>query len=336
MSKKANPALIGTFVIGAIFLVIAAILVLGNLKFNKESYRCVLYFNGSLHGLDVGAPVTYRGVRIGQVGSIEILFDRKEKNYHIPVYVDINGNGARLQDNYREAGFDNPEDFFESLIHRGLQAKLKMSSLITGKLYIEFTFDPESTNAPIIRQGEYLQIPTAPSGLEQFTQAIESLPLKKLMDRSMSVLNGMDKFINDPDLHNSVASFNTAVVHFDGLVAGVDKQLASLDPEISRLLADLSSLTANAEKMLSETNRELQPTIKDMRKTLARVSLAADRLVTTLDSADTMAAENSELPYQLGLTLAEVRKAARAMRDFADYLQRHPNALLVGPEEDGK
>ena len=336
MSKQANPALIGTFVIGAIILVITAILVVGNIRLNRESYRCVLYFNGSLHGLDVGAPVTYRGVSIGKVGAIEITFDHKDNNYHIPVYVDINGDGARLQDNYREAGFENPEEFFESLVHSGLQAKLKMNSLVTGKLYIEFTFGPKPPKTPIIRRNGYLQIPTAPSGLEQFTQAMESLPIQKLVDKTLSALNGIDTLVNDPDLRNGIASLNNAMTHIDALIARADKRLTTLTPKINQLLEDFSAAAVTTRETLNQTRDDLHPAIKDMRATLSRVSVAADSLISTLDNVNTITDENTELPYQLTLTLTEVRKAARSIGDFADYLQRHPNSLLVGPEEENK
>ncbi len=249
MSKHANPALVGTFVIGAITLVIASILVVGNIRLNRESYRCVLYFNGSLHGLDVGAPVTYRGVSIGKVGAIEIAFDRKDNNYHIPVYVEINGDGARLQDNYREAGFEDPEEFFESLVQNGLQAKLKMNSLVTGKLYIEFTFSEKKTEIPLIRKNGFLLIPTVPSGLEQFTQAMESLPVKQLVDKTLSALSGIDTLVNDPELRNGIAALSNTMTHVDGLVTGAEKKLAALNPQISQLLEDFSAVaTANRFK----------------------------------------------------------------------------------------
>ena len=336
MSKKANPALIGSFVIGAIALTIAAILILGNLRLNQESYRCVLFFNGSLHGLDVGAPVTYRGVNIGKVGAIEILFDHKDKNYHIPVYIDIEGNNTRLADNYREAGFDNPEDFFESLIRKGLQAQLKMSSLITGKLYIEFAFDPTAATKIISRQGKYLQIPTASTGLQQLTQTLETLPVKTVVDKAINVLNGLDRFINTPELKTSAKTFNQTFNHLNGLVSQVEGQLSALDPKIHTLLDDLTTLTAHADTAVTGTDKELRPTIRDMRKTLADISTAADRMVTTINNLDNAAGENRELPYQLGQTLDEVRRAARSVGDLADYLQRHPSALLTGPEEESQ
>ena len=339
MSKKANPALVGSFVIGAIGLTIAAILIVGNLRLNQETYRCVLFFNGSLHGLDVGAPVTYRGVDVGKVGAIEILFDKEEKNDHIPhipVYVDINGNNARLKHNYRKAGFDNPEDFFESLIRKGLQAQLKMSSLITGKLYIEFAFDPSAAPKMVSHRGKYLQIPTRSTGLQQLTQTLETLPVKTLVDKFINVLTGLEQFINSPELNTSAGTFNHTFVEFNGLIIRIEEQLSAMGPKVNKLLDELALLAEHADTAVTGTDKALRPTIRDMRKTMADISTATDQLVTTMNSLDAVAGENRELPYQLGRTLEEVRQAARSVGDLADYLQRHPSALLTGPEEENQ
>ena len=89
MSKKANPTLVGTFVLIAIALTVAAIIIIGNIKFKDNKFRCVAFFTGSLYGLDIGAPVTFRGVTIGRVKEIRINFDKEQNNYIIPVHVDI-------------------------------------------------------------------------------------------------------------------------------------------------------------------------------------------------------------------------------------------------------
>ncbi len=334
MSRKADPVLVGSFVIGAILLAVGGIMVIGGLRLNQESYRCVLYFSGSLRGLDVGAPVTYRGVNIGRVAAINITFDRRKMQYRIPVYVDITGKGSRISSRYREWGFTSADDFFKSLIRRGLQARLKMESLVTGKLYIEFAFAPETAPARVIRQDGYLEIPTVPSDLEQLTQAMEELPLKELATTALSALEGIDRLVNSPDLEQGLASFNTTMRHVDSLVTDTDRRLDTLQPELSRLLADISDLAATANALLARTGKDLTPAVRDLRQTLASINRAAGTLDQTLASLNTVMATNRELPYELRQSLVEVRRAARAMRDLARYLRRHPNALLTGPGED--
>ena len=89
MSKKANPALIGGFVVGAAVLAVAGIAFFGGGKLFAEQLTFVSYFEGSLKGLQVGAPVTFRGVRIGAVSDIVVRYNSDDQSVRIVVYFQI-------------------------------------------------------------------------------------------------------------------------------------------------------------------------------------------------------------------------------------------------------
>jgi len=89
MSKPANKTVIGIFVVGAIALAVIAIVVLGSGKFFKQTLRAVCYFEGSVGGLNIGAPVVFKGVKIGSVADVILHFDRKDLIFTIPVYIEI-------------------------------------------------------------------------------------------------------------------------------------------------------------------------------------------------------------------------------------------------------
>ena len=89
MSKQANKTVIGIFVVGAIALAIAAVLILGSGKFFKQTFRAVCYFEGSVGGLNIGAPVVFRGVKIGSVTDVILRFDSTKLIFTIPVYIEI-------------------------------------------------------------------------------------------------------------------------------------------------------------------------------------------------------------------------------------------------------
>src|SRR5258708_15633564 len=89
MARKTNPKLIGGFVVGALLLVIVGVLAFGGGEFLKPKGKGVIYFQGSLGGLDVGAPVTFRGVKVGTVTSIVIEYDIANQVMHIPVYFEL-------------------------------------------------------------------------------------------------------------------------------------------------------------------------------------------------------------------------------------------------------
>jgi len=131
MRKRANPAVIGGFVVGAVALVVIGALLLGGGQFLTEQRAYVLYFEDSVEGLSVGAPVTQQGVRIGSVSDIQVQYLVREGEFRIPVFIDIEPGRVKevgVGDGPREGG----EAFVKFLIARGLRAQLHLDSLVTG------------------------------------------------------------------------------------------------------------------------------------------------------------------------------------------------------------
>src|SRR6478609_6690502 len=137
MSTRANPKLIGGFVLGAIALVIIGLLAFGSGQYFAPKGKAVLYFAGSLAGLDVGSPVTFRGVKVGTVNKIVIQYDIRQQKLRIPVYIELDPakfqivSGARSGVNIKE------------LVQRGLRARLQIQSLVTGQTSVDFDFYPD-------------------------------------------------------------------------------------------------------------------------------------------------------------------------------------------------
>ena len=138
MSKPANKTMIGLFVVGAIVLVVVAIGVLGSGKLFKESIPYVMVFEGSVKGLNVGAPVMFRGVKIGSVTSIRMRADYATKAMTILVYADSEPNKVEIVNiDQATAKAVNRQDRYanmKQLIARGLRAQLEMQSIVTGHL----------------------------------------------------------------------------------------------------------------------------------------------------------------------------------------------------------
>ncbi len=334
MSKQGNPTLIGSFVIGAIAITVFTLLTVGNLTFNAKTYRCVLYFQGSLHGLNIGAPVTYRGVTIGKVGKIAIDFNQQKNRYTIPVYIDIQEQTGTGNTHYQEAGFDTPEEFFKNLIRRGLRAKLKMSSIVTGKLYIEFAFAPETTAIFYgDQETQYIEIPTLPSGLEQFTQTLENLPLRNMIDKTVSALDSINHILSSKELKKTIPLFNTTLTRVDKLAAGLEKQVPGLAHDLTKTLADISELTASTQRVIEKTGANVSPLLSQLQTSFVKMNDTLDRLLTVADNLAQLTDSGSPLQYELQSTLQDISTTARSVSQLSDYLQRHPNALLTGRKE---
>jgi paraquat-inducible protein B len=334
MSKQANPTLIGSFVLGAIAIIVFALLVLGNLSFNDNSYRCVLYFDGSLHGLDIGAPVAYRGVTVGKVSDIAITFNQKEHRYIIPVYVEINEQAGSAGTHYGTSGFDNPDDFFRSLIARGLRAKLKLRSMVTGKLFIEFFFAPDTEAKFTGGDTEVIEIPTRPSGLEQLTQTLEDLPVKDMVHKTMTALDAINKLVGSEELQETIPALNSALKQIDSTLYTAEQQMPDLSIETKQVLAEFSSLIQSTRIMLEQTNTDVSPLIKEIRTSFFKISSTLDLLAPVADNLNEITAMDSALQYELPHTLQKISDAAQAIQQLSDYLQRHPETLLTGRKEN--
>ncbi|MBW2268955.1 MAG: MCE family protein, partial [Deltaproteobacteria bacterium] len=123
MSKRANPAMTGAFVLGAVGLVIAGILIFGSGELLKTKYTYVMYFQGSVSGLAVGAPVEFRGVKVGDPKDLEI---------RIPVVVEfVQGSLHRLGAEAQDSSAN-----IARLVELGMRAQLQVQSLLTGQQMI--------------------------------------------------------------------------------------------------------------------------------------------------------------------------------------------------------
>src|SRR6266513_856271 len=97
MGRKASPAMIGAFVVGAVALALGGILLFGSGRLFKHASTFVMFFPGDVSGLNVGAPVKFKGVEIGSVSDVQLRFgnmervspDQVEKGIRIPVFVEI-------------------------------------------------------------------------------------------------------------------------------------------------------------------------------------------------------------------------------------------------------
>lgn len=332
MSKKANPTVIGTFVIMAICLALVAIITLGNIKFNDKAFHCVLYFPGSLHGLDQGAPVTFRGVQIGKVKGIRLSFDNKLNDYTIPVYIEITEDH---EDNVPSWDVTASRQTARLLIEKGLRAKLKMRSIVTGKLYIDLAFYPQS---PIHLQNKpadstYLEIPTLPSGLEQITQTIADLPLTELVDKVTLVLDGLDQLLNSNQSKQGIKHLYSSLENLHSITAKTHSELPEISTKVKDSLSAITQLANAGASLFSTTEASLEPLLDDFGQTLAGMNQAIEVLTLAIGDIQDLVDENSNFSYDLSRVVHQVEAAAQSIQMLTDDLQRYPNALIFGKPE---
>ena len=330
MSKKSNPTVIGAFVVGATVLLAVGVALFGGAELLAKRNIFVAYFTENTQGLRVGSNVMMNGVQIGFVSGMALLVDRDDFVSKTEVTIEILPESFTVTKDGVQVGDATVSVVpHEELIGKGgLRALLQSESFVTGQLLVEMRFRPDTE--PIMRGGDhapYPEIPTIPTDIQEalaniknwMTHFGERVDPEELADRLTGILRGLDELVNSQDLRDTLAGVNSIVNDDD--TQQLTATLQATLKEFFSAASDAGSLIRNADTKLDIV--ELKPII--------------ERLAATLDEAQaTLAAAKFQLRgesvqfYQLGTTLKEVEGAARAMREFLDYLERNPEAILRG------
>jgi paraquat-inducible protein B len=235
----------------------------------------IVYFKSSVRGLNVGAPVEFKGIRIGKVTNIDLEFDWENLAFRVPVIVEIEPERLTMvgeQEMERTTAM-------EILVEKGLRAQLKQGSLLTGQLFVDIDIHPDAPPEKIIYGGRHIVFPTVPTPLEEITgdvtrivDKLEKLPLKQIGD----------------DLRDT--------------------------------MQHVSKTTERLEKLVKNLNTELAPAVK----------ATLEKTQRTLSKVDRLFDAKSPMGYEMKRALTELGEAARSLRSFSEYLERHPEALIKG------
>ena len=351
MAKQANKTVVGLFVLGAIILLVGALVIFGSGRFFKETHSFVAFFDGSVKGLNIGAPVMFRGVRVGKVEEFAVYYKRTENEFKIPVLLTL------YPEKVIGLGLEMTEaeelEAWKAMLDEGLRAELQMQSLVTGQLGVQLDFHPD---APLKFHGleefnlpkDVREIPTVQSGLAVLTKQIEQIPLDQIVDDVRSTLRGIDDLVNSPEtakiiqyLQQTLKEARDLLRHVDAkvepLYARVDQTLAdtqvlvkNVDRHVDPLATSLTRTSDDARKLVNNVNGRIEPIHADLAQTTKKLRAALDAAEETLKTIDNMVDESSEFRFQIEAFLTEIALMARSLRAFADYLERNPDALLRG------
>jgi paraquat-inducible protein B len=323
MSKPIGKPIIGAFVVGAVALAVAGLFVLGGGEFLKKKYMRVMYFDGSVKGLKVGAPVTFRGVEIGTVSNIAIRANTEDLTTRIPVVVEIDPD--RIETTGGHLDHQLPR-----LIKRGLRARLELQSMVTGQLQIELDFMPDTKARLVGGKTKYAEIPTVPSILSKFAKELEQIPIQEIGHRVSAVLASIEKFLENPGLDQSIKNLNQTILDMQKLVKDVGRHV---DP----LLGSASAAIGHADELVLSVNKQIDPLAADIKKTADAVTRTADSARPAIKEVGkafaniaVLTGKGSEERRQLDRTLKELQATARSIKIWAEYLERHPEALIRG------
>ena len=317
MARKANPRLVGFFVVTAILLASTAVLLFGSGRIFSDTQEFIVFFRAGVAGLNAGAPVKFRGVEVGGVKSIRLSIgdpSMQGDDFRMPVIIELDQRKLTRR-GAEQIDIADPATHRE-WIELGMRAKLSMESFVTGRKYVELDIMPDTpadmVNDPTI---PYPELPTAAGGIGE------------LQAEAAGILADIAQL----DLDSLVTAMTTAFVSFDRLVSSEDLSqaggaLPGAIAAIQETLEELGDLAANMDMALTDLRSNIGDEAQGVRATIEEAR-------ETLIAVQTVLEPGSPIPTRLEQALIELAAAGKAMRELAEYLQRDPSSILRGKEE---
>ena len=320
--KQASKTLIGIFIIGAVVLAVAGVIIFGSGRFFKKANLYVIYFSGSVKGLQVGAPVSFRGTITGEVKEIITVFDYSDLSLLIPVIIELDIT------KFAVIAPEQKRDHVDLMIEKGLRGRLEIQSLVTGQLLIDFDFYPDSPVNLLAKNLselnlDFKELPSIEGDIQKLIKKIEDLPIDKIANEAYGLIVDFRQLIKSPDISESLATLHKTLKNADKFIKHLDEQV---DPLATNTLGAIE----DARLLVKNTDQRTQPAIKSIRKAAEAAILSLRQAKKTLKTADDVMAEQSPLRLDVSDTLNEIADAARAIRILAEYLEQNPDALLRG------
>ena len=335
-----NQAVIGAFVVGAVVLAVVGVIVFGSGKIFQEADKFVMYFEGSVKGLNVGAPVTFRGVKIGSVTGISLRANPENLEVRIPVVIEIERDRIERTVDMPKVG---PEGL-QRMIDMGLRGILDLQSIVTGQLLVNLEFLPDEPARLSGINHRYMEIPTIQTTFKRLAKKLENLPIEEIINKFSASLTALEVFLQNPALVEMVNHLNQAS-------ANAEKLTADLNFQAPQLLDSFQRIADHADQLILNVNAQVEPLAGQADHALSGVDSAAARIGHAADAVAQLSTgtqpainnagqafanvadrtdANSKERAEMRNMLKELSEAARSIRGWSSYLERHPEALITG------
>jgi paraquat-inducible protein B len=331
MNQKISPTLVGGFVIGALALLLVAVIAFGSGQLFRKSKEFVLYFDSSVNGLRVGAPVKLKGVEIGSVKDIRLQLEKDTQLDKIPVIIEIDlekltSRGAST------ITAENQEAFRRAIVVRGLRGQLLMESLVTGLLYIGLDLFPGTPLNLVQKPGgdyKFTEVPTLPTYFEQAQDTatrilakLEEVDYQALMNSVTGAIDGFTRLVESPALKSSLNGLERTMPKLEQAILSIHKLAAGLD-------ANTTALATSLERSSDVAREAMEQAAVAMKQTDAALKEAQAVMINIRELSD----PDSATSYELSRSLREVSAAARSLRLLSNSVERNPRALIFGKPE---
>lgn len=278
-----------------------------------QKIKFITFFNSSVRGLNIGAPVEFKGIKIGKVIDVRLQFDPDDTSFKIPVLLEIEPERIIEKQSGQELNAQNNSlSTIKLLIERGLRASLQTGSLLTGQLYIDLDMHPDTAITLSGEKTPFLELPTVPTALEAIKKSVNdllakvnNLPLQEMADSLLQILNSTNNLIQSDQIPNVMENAAQSLDAFRSILQQVDA--GNINETIQRgndVLKNLAPVLETSNETLQSLNQTLDP--------------------------------DSAMQNNLSNMTDELHDTARAIRSFIEMLERNPQSFIFGKEQKGE
>jgi paraquat-inducible protein B len=305
--------IVSSFIMGAFALGVVAILAVGGMGLLSHELRVAAVFGESIDGLDVGAPVTLRGTRIGRVGGMRLHIDMHRHTSRLPVYLDLDLDRI----SWEEGAVGAKRADLQAAVNAGLRAQLVSQGLVSGKSSVNLDYRPgtpaRATDGP---EGTF-EIPTVPSDLQDLKDQVLRLDLPKIQFKVQKIL---------ADVQHVTQQLGVRIAPF---ADGLQRTLATTSEAVHQLQMSSARTLANVDFLAKESRRRMETNGSDLDRSLRLAEQAAGRADTLIESLNDMSGPRGDLQ----VSLHELAAGASSLRGLTHDLDEDPLGMLLRRRE---
>ncbi len=273
-----------------------------------EKVRFVMFFEDSVRGLTVGAPVEFKGIKVGSVIGVRLEYEERTGAFRIPVVVEL--EPERILDR-GERMKKAPRDAFQSLVKRGLRARLQTGSLLTGQLFIDLDMQPKTPIRLVGAGRTEPELPTVMGNLEQMTTQ-----MKGIVDK----LDKVDIVAIGSELQSTLKG--TAAI--------------ANSPNLDKTIADLAASLSSLRGILRKVDDRVEPITANLEQALAAARDALEKSKATMAAVEGVLSPESPMHDNAARLAQELSSTAKSLRSLVEMLERSPQSLLFGRKPTGE
>ncbi len=310
---RPKPVIVGSFILGALALAVIAILAFGGMNLFAHKLRVVVVFSDSIAGLEVGAPVTFHGARIGRVDGMRLHIDVRRQTSWLPVYLDLDLDRIAWTD----GSVGGKRADLQAAVDSGLRAQLVSQGLVSGEMSVNLDYRPGTPALLTGRAEDAFEIPTVPSDLQDLKDQLLKLDLPEIGHKALEVLSSVQHVTEE---------LGTRI---GPLADGLQTTLSTATDAVRQLQSDSAHTLGDIDRLANESRQQIATNGNDLDQVLRKAEEATGRADTLVESLNDMTSPRSDLQA----SLRDLAASAGSLRGFTHDLERNPLGTLLRRSE---